>query len=86
MANYPKCPICGATGPIGADMPNCTCGPFEMDGARQRAVAWYEARADKFSGVLGIQFRNNAAKTRAGHSDHRLYAIIEAQAEYDRIT
>lgn len=27
MANYPKCPKCGATGPVGADMPNCACIP-----------------------------------------------------------
>lgn len=25
MANYPKCPLCGATGPVGAVMPNCAC-------------------------------------------------------------
>lgn len=25
MANYPKCPKCGATGPVGSDNPQCAC-------------------------------------------------------------
>ncbi len=30
MANYPKCPRCGATGPIGSDVTNCACPPMSL--------------------------------------------------------
>lgn len=44
MADYPKCPACGATGPRGTDITHCGCTPDEQltawtrryDGARLR--------------------------------------------------
>ena len=50
---------------------------------REQAALWYEQRATTEHGALGIMFRRHAERIRAGEADHRLPALIAAQAEYD---
>lgn len=81
MANYPKCPLCGATGPIGAEWPQCACD-YATAAKREQAALWYDRRS-QVGGVIGVQFRANAAKVRAGKADSRLNTILAEQADYD---
>lgn len=82
MADYPKCPICGATGPLGANMPNCACDYSKL---REKAASWYKRQAREVdSGALSVTFRNFSARILDGLADHRLARVLEEQAEFDK--